>query len=265
MLKRLKLLTTDTRIFCHLDIVSMTFCPSATLTTFVCGVFSSKCIYLRSFVFFRAPPTLSILCISCYWPRAQFTRTLSQKSWQIQSSRKSFFWFASCSFVFFSNGMTGILFLFFSSIYHYTSWQNALKTDTTRTNDLKAVVFNVHFKCFSGSFRLCGKLSVNLCGKLYGFPVWYISHHFSLWWRLHLLVSALTAHILSYEPLILFFFFFLLCIQFVLTWFAFKNRLSSCPVNDRHSNITSHQWPASFLCDHSHCHKTGENMKPSHL
>lgn len=56
MLKRLKLLTTDTRIFCHLDIVSMTFCPSATLTTFICGVFSSKCIYLRSFVFFRAPP-----------------------------------------------------------------------------------------------------------------------------------------------------------------------------------------------------------------
>lgn len=122
--------------------------------------------------------------------------------------------------------MTGILFLFFSTICHYTSWQNALNTDTTRTNDLKAVVFNVHFKCFSGSFRLCGKLSVNLCGKLYGFPVWYISHHFSLWWRLHLLVSALTGRILSYEPLMLFFFFFFaVCIQFVLTWFAFTSFL----------------------------------------
>lgn len=40
---------------------------------------------------------------------------------------------------------------------------------------------------------------------------------------------------------------------------------SSCLVNDRHSNVPSHQWPASFLCDHSYCHKTGENLKPDHL
>lgn len=70
------------------------------------------------------------------------------------------------------------------------------------------------------------------------------------------LVFSLTGHTHTLtEPLMS---FFPLHYQFV--EISPLSALFVFPVNDRHPNFPSHQRPASLLCDHSNCHKTGENI-----